>query len=161
MPTDEVKDFLISITDTDSLKKSGFYPISIWGKDHWSLLGYLFSIAANNQDTIDYNKTRVNNLKRVPIGRTHFSKWEETYGTRLKGFWYTDSENKTQNNYKFMDKDHDDVDCLHDMEAEGVIVLGTYVSGFFKLTDKGMKLGLELMAFKNAGGQFASFSPKE
>ena len=152
---DEVLTFLESITDVNSLRANGFFPMKFWGKDHWSLLAYLFTVAVDNKSEVNYNKLRINNNKRPPIGR-FFTSWQDSYSTRLSGYWHNGVANP---NLQIIG--HDDVDCMQDMEAEGVIVCGTYTSGIFRLTDKGIALANELMTYKVKGGNFADFKPSK
>ena len=148
---------LSSLTDTDGLKKDGFIPKNMWGKDHYSLLAYIFTRNVDYESILDYNHMRLNSNRRVEYGRNFHSQWQDSYGTRLKGFWFNDSNGKSVTNPSLQLKDHDDFDCLDDFEAEGLIVRGTFISAYVSLTDKGRKLASKLMNHKAQGGQFADF----
>jgi hypothetical protein len=121
-----------------------FIPINKWGKDHWSLLGYLFVRQIDGQ-MIKHENLRCNG-KEHPLlyqNKRTICEWKSSYGTRLN--------DKTQ-----LDE-HDDWDCLDDMENEGLVDIISLINGFYKLTDKGINIGKELMAHKAKGNNFASF----
>jgi hypothetical protein len=131
-----------------------------FGKEHWSLLGYVETLCVdsinNGVGTIDYTRMRVNEKTHAPLARNfalNRTKWKSEYGTRLRGFWNKD---ESTNDDRRIDK-HDDVDCLDDLEAEGLIEVISLVNGFIKLTDKGRKIAGMLRAHKSKGGYFSNF----
>jgi hypothetical protein len=56
---------------------------------------------------------------------------------------------------------HDDWDCLDDMEAEGLIEVISLVNGLIKFTQRGKKVAAALRAHKMDGGSFGNFEYKK
>jgi hypothetical protein len=158
MSIKETRKLLESITDREALKAQGYIPINRWGKDHWSMLGYIGVIVSENQGMMNGSKLRVNPNTHVGISRPdHFrvsfdaSRWQASWGTRLNGYF----ENKSDTTLHL--PEHDDIDCCFDMEAEGLITMGTTVSLFVQLTEKGREFEEALRRHKQDGHNFADF----
>lgn len=134
---------LMALTDTDSLKKQGYVPMEKWGKDHWSQLGYVSTCVVDGQDL---NRERMSNKR----GRH----WKPEYGTRLKGY-------KPDGDQTLLLTDHDDWDCMHDLEAEGLLVRPSGISTTVGVTPKGHDFIAALNRYKTEGGNFAGFGDSE
>lgn len=81
--------------------------------------------------------------------------WEPSYGTRLDGFFGEDEKrDKTK-----QIPNHDDVNCLHDIENAGLIKIVSLVNFYIELTPKGQEVASELRAWKNAGQMYFNFKP--
>jgi len=136
--------------------------MSDFGKDHWSLLGYVETLCVEGTKegigTIDYRRMRVNEKTHPLLSRAPSSlSWQPTYGSRLKGYWKPD---KTTDPLRRLD-DHDDVDCLDDLADEGLVEILSLVNGYVTLTDRGREIALRLRAHKSKGGHFATFDLSE
>lgn len=138
-----------------------------FGKDHWSLLGYIetrvhsYNIAPNT-GTLDKDHLRINPDGDYAIIATPFRGlrdrlWKDSYGTRLFGYWNGD---KTINPNKQI-SNHDDINCLNDLEAAGLIEVLSLVNFYIKLTKKGIKIASELREWKNSGNHFSGFVPSK
>lgn len=145
--------FLESITNRESLKGQGYVLIAKFGKDHWSMLGYISTVVMDRQGVMQGDKIRVNETKHIGIdrGRCSGMAWNPEHGTRLHGYF------ENRNDKTLLLPDHDDIDCAEDMEAEGLVTLGTTVSCFVQLTDKGRDFAQVLNRHKEDGGHFAEF----
>ena len=114
--------------------------MSRWGKDHWSMLGYV-TTCFDGEVKRDVLRC---NTKTHPLLRGRHTRWEPIYGTRLR------------------DKQlpqHDDWDCLDDLEAAGLVEIISLVNGFIRLTKAGSDMAYALREHKRRGGGFASFEP--
>lgn len=151
MSNKEVRKALKSITDPEALKKQGYVPADKWGKDHWSTLAYAGSCVTEREGFMSGPSLRCKDT-RVGIQREYGQSWNPQHGTRLNGFF------QNQNDKTLMLPDHDDIDCLEDMESEEMVLLGTTVSMFVQLTDKGREFEEALRRFKQDGGNFCDFS---
>lgn len=130
--------------------------IKDFGKDHWSLLTYCEYRAVNNQGVLEHSHLRAKHqmLTAMP-GHTE---WKPEYGTRLKGYW--DEQGKTHSDRMILD--HDDFDCLDDLEAAGLIKdVGTMINPFAQLTDKGQRVAALLSVHKQQGGYCSNFKYEE
>lgn len=159
MSIKETRKLLESITDREALKAQGYIPINRWGKDHWSMLGYIGTVVVDYNGIMNGSRIRVNPNKRIGIERPYHirmasedaSRWEPSWGTRLHGYF----QNKQDKTLQL--PEHDDIDCCFDMEAEGLITMGTTVSLFVQLTEKGREFEEALRRHKQDGKNFADF----
>lgn len=121
-------------------------PIKKWGKDHWGLLAYVETRCVDHKGKLDIKHMRCNE-KTHPLHKWQRSgpwhKWQKEWGTKLKNGQ--------------MLKNHDDWDCLEDLEREGFLEIISFINGFVKLTEKGIKCSAEIRNHKVNGGQFNSF----
>lgn len=126
-------------------------PMSRWGKDHWSTLAYLETLAVDSSFkgvAKPVNARMRTNEKRRPhlvgnVGYPTSALNGSQYPTRLK-----DGEVK----------DHDDWDCVDDAVEEGLIEdVGTGLNRAYKFTKLGMKVMAKLREFKQEGGNFHDF----
>ena len=134
-----------------------------FGKDHWSMLAYVEHCCVNGRDgfgEIDRRRVRCNpNTNHMLAGIYSDVQWKLNYSTRLAGFFdfeeRSDPEKAIAAGLQL--RDHDDWDCLNDLEAAGYIEVLSLVNGFVKMTDKGCGVAAKLRAYKVRGGQFAGF----
>lgn len=136
-------------------KASKAVPMADWGKDHWSMLGYVEAVCVEGRagiGTLDWARCRVNE-KNYPLLKRNSSTWKPEYGTRLSDFFLdgekTDPKRRLPN--------HDDVDCLDDLAAEKLVDILSLVNGFVTLTGKGREVAGRLRAHKAKGGYFSNF----
>ena len=84
--------------------------------------------------------------------------WKPEYGSRLKGYF---KEDGTFDKTKLL-LDHDDFDCLDDLETAGLIQnVGTMVNPYAELTKKGAQISSLLTLHKQKGGMYAEFDYKK
>lgn len=125
-------------------------PIEQWGKDHWSTLSYVETVAVDYQGQLSADRMRCN-INTHPIQeamRKHrFSstqrQWQTSWGTVLK--------NGT------MLPEHDDWDCLSDLYHAGLVLHPS--NEVVTLTERGWELARELRTWKAQGGRYSDFVP--
>lgn len=124
-------------------------PMSEFGRDHWSTFAYAECRIVDNDGMINKNHMRCN-WARHPLFR-HPGCDAVKYPTRLK-----DGVERP---------DHDDWDCLDDLEQEQLLVnVGTGMNRVYELTDLGRVIAAQLRAHmaKVKGvpqGKFDTFVP--
>lgn len=140
-------------------------PVERFGKDHWSLLAYVESCCVdgtNGQGQLRRDPMRCNpqNHRMVAGPYSHGDLWEQRYSTRLAGFFESPDRNDPEKAIAagLQLRDHDDWDCLDDLEAAGFIEVRSLVNGYVSMTDKGREVAARLRAHKAGGGMFAHFS---
>ena len=116
--------------------------VARWGKDHWSVLAYVETRCVDGRDG-------VGELDHRNLSRKGGHAWKPEYCTRLKG-----NGDGTIHHAE----DHDDWDCLDDLEAAGLVDVHSAVNGLVTMTDLGMEIAGSLRAWKAAGGNYAEFS---
>lgn len=126
-------------------------PEADFGRDHWSLLGYIECCCVDDGGRLDTRRMRVNPTQH-PGGSSyagHCRDWRPSWGTRLKG-WPEDPSRQLP--------DHDDIDCLDDLIEAGLVEnRGTGLFPVGRLTDRGTAAAAELRAHKAGGGSFQTF----
>lgn len=135
-------------------------PMKDFGKDHWSTLAYVETLCVESSQkgvgTLDWKHVRVNEnnhpLQAINFRTTHVA-WKRDFGSMLRGYFRPDGSVNTRRRRG----DHDDIDCLDDLEQEGLIELLSMANGFVKLTDKGRRISGLLREHKSKGGSFATF----
>ena len=126
-----------------------------FGKDHFSLVGYLGCRAADHDNQIDHAHMRTNENRHPKLDFRHSGQsWESKYGTRLKGYFDAKKESP-EAAAKLQLPDHDDWDCADDLEANGLVVMGGIASGVFTFLPLGLEVLGEVTKHKAAGGNFA------
>lgn len=118
--------------------------ISIYefGRDHWSLFAYVETRVVDHGGTIDKRHLRCIHVRHPH--QAHRGGDASAYATRLRG------DRKLEN--------HDDWDCLDDLEAAGLVeAVGTGLYPAYLLTDFGREVAGKLRAHKGRGGQFREF----
>lgn len=115
--------------------------IEHFGKDHWSTFAYAETCCVDDRGRLVNERLRIN-------GNTHpvrdGSRWQASYGTRIRGGGIC--------------PDHDDIDCLDDLEEAGLLEqVGTMINPVIRFTDEGQAVAAKLRAHKMNGGNFATF----
>lgn len=127
--------------------------MSEWGKDHWSLLLYVETRCVDYNGTLDFKHMR-DKLMRGDVLLNN--KWKPEYGTRLKGYFVEGGENDKSRQLP----QHDDHDCLEDLEAAMLIKnIGTGMNPLITMTDLGYTYITQLRKHKAAGGHCSNFEP--
>lgn len=121
-------------------------PMEKWGKDHWSTLAYLETLAVDKGGwAIPVNaRMRTNEIRHPHLTGHHFANQSGSkYPTRLK-------EGEV--------KEHDDWDCVDDATEEGLVEdVGTGMNRAYKFTKLGKEVMAKLRQFKMDGGNFKDF----
>jgi hypothetical protein len=126
--------------------------INKWGKDHWSLLAFMGVICTDYKGNInEMNMRRMRcNPSRHPLNVTHtfgspaLMRWQLSYSTIIKS--------------GAVIHDHDDWDCLDDLEAEGLLEnIGTLVNPMIVMTEQGWDILSKLNQHKASGGKYRDF----
>jgi len=127
-----------------------------FGKDHWSLLIYVEYRAINHKGALDMKHLRIKNP--AILNGMIPQQWKPEWGTRLYGYWNKDGSA----NQQLKLPDHDNYDCLDDLEnADLVKSFGTGINPAFLLTKKGAEICSLLVLHKQEGNHYASFVLKE
>lgn len=117
--------------------------IEKFGKDHWSLLGYIECRCVESSTAFGELDARHLSCKKS-------SMWKPEYGTRLKGFFQSKDPNLQLT-------DHDDFDCLDDLENAGLIEILSMANLWISMTKLGNEVAGDLRSHKANGGSFANF----
>jgi len=145
-------------------------PMDRWGQDHWTLLRYLHSrnLAASDTDpVIEHQRLRINpdkhNVQAVSAWPTGGSPWTSESGTRLRG--YEDDPSAVASPREAQDARlqigyHDDIDCLEEFEAEGLLDILSTAQGTYRMTPEGVALCRELERHLATGGPMDGFAPR-
>ena len=134
----------------DAQERKFSVPMRDWGKDHWSLLGYLEYRCVNHKGFVQFNQMQCNKNRHPQyLGISpHGSELDGSkYGIRLAG--------KRQ----LPGPDYDEWDCIEDLMAEGLIRdIGFTMTPQFQITDKGWEIVKQVMKFKGEGHHFYQMS---
>jgi len=120
-------------------------PVERWGKDHWSLLAYIETCCVDQSGRFELTRVRVNPNTHplLAVGLLSARKWQSSYGTRL--------------NDDSILPQHDDIDCLDDLENAGMIYLQSLVNAIAVLSPMGIIVSSQLRAHKIAGNMYRDF----
>lgn len=122
--------------------------IERFGKDHWSALAYVECCAVDNEGRSDNRRMRCDYTRHPGLFAAEYFPADRKYPTILKG-----GEELP---------DHDDWDCLDDLEAAGFIEQhGTGLNLVVRFTDLGYEVVHALREHKAQGNNFAEFSWSE
>lgn len=126
-------------------------PMSRWGKDHWSTLIYLETLAVECKGLAKPVNARMRtNEKRHP----HLVGGDFRFGL---GAGIGGSEYPTRLKEGEV-KEHDDWDCVDDAIEEGLVGdVGTGLNRSYKFTKLGKEVMAKLRQFKMDGGNFGDF----
>lgn len=137
--------------------------IEDFGKDHWSLFAYLETRCVDYKGTVNGAHLRHNPAKRPAVVGSDTGRlsamaagvgWKPSYGTRLRGFWKEGGGTDPSRQLP----DHDDIDCMEDLEAAGLIKdHGSGLNPLIRLTKEGSRVAGLLREHKANGGNFAEF----
>lgn len=145
-------------------------PMQRWGKDHWSMLAYVETLCVDGEKgvgTIDKRRVRSNEKTHPLLAvNANVGGWKPQWGTRLKGYFDFAKESFSMDPSKaeeagFQLPQHDDWDCLEDIQAAGLVNIHSLVNGFVQMTPNGLDVCAQLRAHKSNGGMFANFEPAE
>jgi len=133
-------------------------PVHKFGKDHWSLLAYVECCCVDGRDgvgALDHARMRSKH------GKSSVGCWKPQYSTRLKGFFEYEHRADPQAAIAagFMLSDHDDFDCLVDLESAGLLEILSSTNRLVKLTPAGIAVAAEIRQHKAGGAHFATFKP--
>ncbi|MFA5211684.1 MAG: hypothetical protein WC414_04305 [Patescibacteria group bacterium] len=126
-----------------------------FGKDHWSLLAYVETRCVDYEGFLDKKHLRIKN-QAVGNGNIFgIVEWEPKWGTRLSGFFRDGKDNDMNRQLP----DHDDLDCLEDLEHAGYIKnIGTGFTPIYEMTKTGNAIASLLRQHKQDGKHYATFS---
>lgn len=114
-------------------------PISDFGHDHWSTFGYVETRIVDHGGVVAKHHLRCINVRHPH--RAHEGGDASEIPTRLRG--------------DRLLSDHDDWDCLDDLETAGLLeTSGTGLHPVFHLTERGREVAGKL---RGQGGQFREF----
>ena len=115
-----------------------------FGKDHWSTFAYLECRVVDNKGVVALPQMRCD-IDRHP--GLHAS----IHGTTLKKYPTILAGGEELH-------DHDDWDCVDDLEAAGFVEqTGTGINPAVRLTELGHEVAAALRKHKGEGGSFATF----
>lgn len=137
-----------------------FVNVEKFGKDHWSMLAYVESCCVDSNGslgTLQKSKVRCNSNTHPLLNHNGFP-WKESWGTKLKGYNKDHSQDldNAEANGVFL-KNHDDWDCLDDLENAGFVEVINLTQGLVKITPKGIKVAAMIREHKAKGGMFSDF----
>jgi hypothetical protein len=137
--------------------------IERWGKDHWSALAYVEALCVEGNEgvgTLNLRRLRCNAATH-PTQAVNRTAWRPSYGTRLGGYFdFADRADPVlAQNAGVQLPQHDDWDCLEDLQDAGLIEVLTWTNGFVRISQQGQALASALRAHKADGGMFANFTP--
>lgn len=131
-------------------------PMTQFGKDHWSTFAYAEKCVVDEQP-LDKRRIRCNEnthpmhaVIRNPYP-SDVGPWEPQDGTHLFGFY-------DKKDPQLQLPNHDDWDCLDDLEAAGLLEVRNEAVAIVVLTDEGHKAAAALREHKSTGGNFAGFT---
>lgn len=106
---------------------TGSVSLESWGRDHWSTLLYLDHVVVDRGGRPDRAKMRCDPDLHPGLVSPHHTRFTKKYPTKLK-----DGEHL---------KDHDDWDCVEDLEAAGLLEWqGTGINPVIHITTVGHKV---------------------
>lgn len=125
-------------------------PPDRFGRDHWSLLAYVETCCVD-APAGSIGKGRLD-PRRLRVRNRIWPAWKAEWDTRLRG---------TENGPTIPLPDHDDMDCLLDLEAAGLVDIVSNANLFVRLTDAGIAMAAKLREHKARGGQVAEFTGEQ
>lgn len=127
--------------------------ITDFGEDHWGLLHYTATRVEQSKGILELHTLRCNPARHQKINKADLP-WSVIMGTRLRGFF----RDGMQPDLAFQLGDHDDYDCLIDLEENGLLI-ATNSFDAVVLMPFGIRIANMLKEHKKKGEHFASFSP--
>jgi hypothetical protein len=119
-----------------------------WGEDHWSLLAYVECTCVDSGTRMGIGK-----LDPARMHQRSIPGWKGAYGTRLSG--YRNSSGSVDPKRQL--PNHDDFDCLRDLEAAGLVDIRSWANLFVWITDRGLDIAHAIRRHKARGGCFWNF----
>lgn len=135
-------------------------PVEKFGKDHWSTFAYAETCCVDGKDGIGrlaLARMRCNAEKRSMMAAN--MRWAPRYGTRLMGYFdFAGRDDPAQAAAAGLQlPDHDDWDCLDDLEAAGFIEVLTQTAGMVRMTALGNAVAAAARKHKTDGKHYATF----
>lgn len=130
--------------------KISFVKETDFGEDHWSLLMYIHSVCMETESL------QVN----IVISRDKkLGDWQDNLGTKLHNVINYDLSVEKQKaiNEGAILKNHDDIDCLYDLEKNGMIEIIDIKNFTIKIKNKGLETANLINNFKIKGGKLEHF----
>lgn len=125
-----------------------------FGKDHWGLFAYIETRCVDYKGVLDVDHLRIKNPAIVNRAPYPSPEGKQDWGTRLSGYFRDNEENDNTRQLP----DHDDLDCIEDLETAGYIEnIGTGLNPASKMTKLGIKVASLLRQHKADGNHFATF----
>jgi hypothetical protein len=116
-----------------------------FGRDHWSTFAYVTTTVADGGHIVRQHM-RCNPKRHPLLAHIDWAATEE-YPTRLKDGIEL--------------RNHDDWDCLDDLEEAGLVEnVGTNMNRVMRLTELGLDVMKQLTEHKQNGGGYVTFSPR-
>lgn len=133
-------------------------PVEHWGKDHWSTLAYIETIAVDTPVEVRFDG-------RMRQKRRHFRILHEETKSRCRGV-PMDPKYTTRLKGDRTTERHDDWDCVSDAICAGFLEHGENdgelePNGVLKFTPLGDQVIEALRRHKKGGGVFHAFDPAE
>ena len=144
--------YKVTVVEDEREKQVGI-PMSLWGKDHWSVFAYVHYLCVNHpggfgEPEPEEVQANLNRHPQFVLSRFGTVMDGAKWGIRLK------------DGVELPGPDYDEYDCLDDAEREGLMDnKGTGLHRSYKMTNYGNEVAGELMAHKANGGNFADFIP--
>lgn len=137
-----------------------FTPVEKFSKDHWSTFAYAESCCVDGKDGVGQlalAKMRCNGTKRPLMGAN--ARWQPSWGTRLMGFFdFPERQNPDSAAAAGLQLlDHDDWDCVDDLEAAGFLEVLNGTHGRVRMTSLGNQVAAAARKHKTEGKQYATF----
>ena len=139
-------------------------PVSKFGKDHWSMLGYIETCCVDGRGgigTLDKRRMKCNEKTHSlhAVNSHSVASWKESNGTRLAGYFDFPRRSFVDEAISagFLLPDHDDWDCMNDLEAAGFVEVISEANGHVRMTKEGSRVSGLLREHKSNGGMFAGF----
>jgi len=130
-----------------------------FGKDHWSMLAYVETCVDGSEGVGQMSRKKLRcNSATHPLN-AHMSSWDRRWGTKLAGYFsFADRADVDKSvSAGLMLPDHDDWDCLVDLEAAGYVEVISMAGCLVRMTDHGQEVCAQIRAHKVSGGHFGSF----
>lgn len=141
--------------------RTALVPMDRWGKDHWSTLAYLETVA------VDHGGFQVGVDARMKTNRRHARVLMACPRPKRSApatmAQVMAPEHATRLRDGTVVPQHDDWACVQDFVGEGLFADGAEVEpgAVLRLSERGLALAAALRAHKAAGGQFREFTPAE
>lgn len=141
--------------------KDAYVPINLWGRDHWSTMGYLDTVIVNK----GYTQMRLD--PRMRAGRRNYRVlWEASRS--LPQDWQYGFSNAVVMDNKYGSRlndgtyavGHDDWHCVQDFANEGLLTVDVGAlepEVKFTWSEKGQQVVNQLLNHKRGGGSFSDF----
>ena len=136
--------------------------IEKFGKDHWSLIAYIETCANDGDESnlakLDKQRLRCNPA-RHPLLNVNQTQWKESYGTRVR-VGFEDVKNLSPQELiarGFILPEHDDWDCLDDLEAAGLIEVISLTQSLVRITPFGISVAHSIRRHKLNNGQYHNY----